>query len=425
MKSSTHDVIVVGGGAAGMMASIIAARRGARVLLLERNEFTGQKLRITGKGRCNLTNDCEPDVVIRNTPNGGKFLYSALNAFPPSETKAFFEKLGVPLKTERGARVFPRSDSAQDVVLALRRAMKIAGVEQRQARVSDITVSDGAVTGADAASRHYSAASVILCTGGASYPPTGSTGDGYEIARRLGHTIVEPKPSLVPLVEDGNTCSRMQGLSLKNVSVSVYDGGKKPIYTDFGELLFTHFGLSGPLTLSASAHMRDFACKKYTFVIDMKPALDEQKLDQRLLRDFEKYANRDFSNALDDLAPRLMIPVLVDLSGIPADQKVNSITREQRRALAALLKRFTISILGPRPLAEAIITSGGIERSEIYPKTMQSKLISGLYFAGEVIDVDAYTGGFNLQIAWSTAVCAGCSVCPELGGLLWKKEASR
>jgi len=425
MKSSTYDVIVVGGGAAGMMASIIAARRGARVLLLERNEFTGQKLRITGKGRCNITNDCEPDAVIRNTPTGGKFLHSALAAFPPSETKAFFEKLGVPLKTERGARVFPRSDSAMDVVDALRRAMKSAGVEQRHARVRNITVEDGAVSGADSASAHYSAASVILCTGGVSYPPTGSTGDGYEMARRLGHTIVDPKPSLVPLVEDGDICRRMQGLSLKNVSVSVFDGGKKPVYTDFGELLFTHYGLSGPLALSASSHMRDYSSKKYTFVIDMKPALDEKKLDQRLLRDFEKYSNRDFSNSLDDLAPRLMIPVLIDLSGIPADQKVNSITRDQRRALASLLKSFTVKILGPRPIAEAIITSGGVATGEINPKTMQSKLVPGLYFAGEIIDADAYTGGFNLQIAWSTAVCAGCSVCPELGGVLWKKEASQ
>ena len=416
MKDSTHDVIVVGGGAAGMMASITAARRGASVLLLERNEYTGQKLRITGKGRCNVTNDCGPDDVVKNTPNGGKFLYSAMNAFPPSRTVEFFESLGVPLKTERGARVFPVSDRAQDIVDALREAMNKAGVEQRRARVKAVTTENGVVSGVDTDSAHYRAGSVILCTGGASYPATGSTGDGYAIAQKLGHTVVEPKPSLVPLVEDGDICSRMCGLSLKNVTVSVYDGGKRPLFSEMGEMLFTHFGLSGPLTLSASAHMRDFAGRKYTFVIDLKPALDEKKLDQRILRDFEKYANRDFSNSLSDLAPKLMIPVLVELSGIPAEQKVNSVTREQRRELVSLFKNFKIGILGPRPISEAIITSGGVALGEINPKTMQSKLVPGLYFAGEIIDADAYTGGFNLQIAWSTAVCAGSSVCPELGG---------
>lgn len=423
MKSSTYDVIVVGGGAAGMMAAVTAACGGARVLLLERNEYTGKKLRLTGKGRCNVTNDCGPDAVIRNTPNGGKFLYSSLNAFPPSETIAFFEKLGVPLKTERGGRVFPESDRAQDIVDALRNALKSAGAEERRARVRAVTVENGAVNGVVTDSGQYHAASVVLCTGGVSYPATGSTGDGYRIAEQLGHTVVEPKPSLVPLVEDGDYCARMCGLSLKNVSVSVFDGGKKPVYTEMGELLFTHYGLSGPLTLSASAHMRDYTGKKFKFVIDLKPALDEKKLDQRILRDFEKYANRDFSNSLGDLAPRLMIPVLVERSGIPADQKVNSVTREQRKELVSLFKNFTVSILGPRPIEEAIITSGGISLNEINPKTMQSKLIRGLYFAGEIIDADAYTGGFNLQIAWSTAVCAGKSVSRELGGNVWKEEA--
>ncbi len=423
MKNSTYDVIVAGGGAAGMMAAVTAARRGARVLLLERNEYTGQKLRITGKGRCNVTNDCMPEAVIRNTPNGGKFLYSAVNAFPPSETISFFEDLGVALKTERGARVFPVSDKAQDIVDALRGALKSSGVKLCRARVSEVTVENGAVNGVTADSVHYDAASVILCTGGVSYPSTGSTGDGYRIAERLGHTINEPKPSLVPLVEDGGYCARMCGLSLKNVSIAVYDGGKKPVYTDMGEMLFTHFGLSGPLTLSASAHMREFSTKKYTVSIDLKPALDEKKLDQRILRDFEKYSNRVFSNSLSDLAPRLMIPVLIERSGIPADVKVNSVTKEQRRALVSLFKSFTISILGPRPIAEAIITSGGVALNEINPKTMQSKIIPGLYFAGEIIDADAYTGGFNLQIAWSTAVCAGKSVTPGYGGNEWKEEA--
>ena len=312
--------------------------------------------------------------------------------------------------------MFPVSDRAQDIVDALRSAMRKAGVEQRRARVSAVTVENGAVDGVDTDSMHYRAASVILCTGGVSYPATGSSGDGYKIAEKLGHTVIEPKPSLVPLVEDGDICSRMCGLSLKNVSVSVYDGGKKPLYSDMGEMLFTHFGLSGPLTLSASAHMRDFSGRKYTFVIDLKPALDEKKLDQRILRDFDKYSNRDFSNSLCDLAPRLMIPVLVDLSGIPADLKVNSVTKDQRRALVSLFKNFKVSILGPRPISEAIITSGGVALSEINPKTMQSKLVPGLYFAGEIIDADAYTGGFNLQIAWSTAVCAANCICRELGG---------
>jgi len=423
MKNSTYDVIVVGGGAAGMMASIVAARRGASVLLLEKNEFTGMKLRLTGKGRCNVTNDCQARDIIANTPNGGKFLHSVLNMFPPSETIAFFEKLGVPLKTERGGRVFPCSDKAQDIVEALRREMKRCGVVCAHDRAARITTEDDKVSGVIGVHGSYTGHAVILSTGGASYPPTGSTGDGYKIAQKLGHTITELLPSLVPLVEDGDVCSRMQGLSLKNVSISVSDGGKKPVYTGFGELLFTHYGLSGPLILSASAHMREFSKKNYTLTIDLKPALDEQKLDQRLLRDFEKYSNRDFSNALDDLAPRLMIPLLVELSGIPSDTKVNSITKEQRRRLRELLKCFSIKISGTRPLAEAIITSGGVALNEINPKTMQSKIVPGLYFAGEIIDADAYTGGYNLQIAWSTAVCAGSNVCPELGGILWKREA--
>lgn len=395
-----------------MLASAVAAERGLKVLLLEKNERLGIKLRITGKGRCNLTNDCSVREVLENIPSGGRFLNSALNGFSPFDVIKLFEKLGVPLKTERGNRVFPVSDSALDIVAALRRYGEANGVIVRHETAKAIRVKDGHVCAVMVSNDKIDCKTAVLCTGGVSYPLTGSTGDGYEIASELGHKIIPPKASLVPLNAAPEICSRMQGLSLKNVRLTVRDvtppnGSKKPVYEDFGEMLFTHFGVSGPLVLSASAHMRDFQNKKYEISIDLKPALDEKKLDARLLRDFELYANRDFSNALGDLANKTMIPVLVDLSGIPPETKVNSITRQQRSKLLNLFKNFCFEVQGPRPIDEAIITSGGVDVREINPKTMESKLVRGLYFAGEVIDADAYTGGFNLQIAWSTAYAAG------------------
>ena len=403
MKSSTYDVIVVGGGAAGMMASIIAARRGARVLLLERNEFTGQKLRITGKGRCNVTNDCEPDVVIRNTPTGGKFLHSALAAFPPSETKAFFEKLGVPLKTERGGRVFPVSDKASDIVDALVRYCgavtfrheKVLGI--RKEDEFEVKTSKGV----------YRFDRVIIATGGLSYPRTGSDGDGYGFAAAFGHRIIGTSPSLVPLICEEDLCPRCQGLTLKNVTLSALDTSKnKTVFSELGEMLFTDKGVSGPLVLSASAHMKDITPGKYALYIDLKPALDEQTLDRRILRDFSEQKNKNLINSLHDLLPSKLIAPFVELTGIDPDKKVNSVTVSDRRKILELLKKLPLTVVSAAPVAEAIITRGGVDTRQIDSKTMQSKLVPGLYFAGEVIDCDAYTGGFNLQIAFSTANAA-------------------
>ncbi len=406
-KKMIYDVIVIGGGAAGMLAAALSAEYGSSVALIEKNEFMGRKLRITGKGRCNLTNNSSVRQVIDNIPTGGKFLYGAISSFTPEDVMFMFqEEMGIPLKTERGGRVFPVSDKAQDIVDALYKRVRNAGVKIIKAAAKEILTNDGAVNGVKTDKGSFEGRSVILCTGGASYPLTGSDGSGYKIAAKLGHTVIEPRPSLVPLVEAGEDCSEMQGLSLRNVAVKVFDGGKKPIYEGFGELLFTHFGVSGPLALSASAHMRDFKNKKYIMQIDLKPALDEQTLDARILRDFEQLQNKDFANALGGLASRMMIPVLIKRSGIPPETKVHSITREQRKRLLELLKCFEIEIEGPRPIAEAIITSGGVDTKELNPKTMESKLVSGLYFAGEIIDADAYTGGYNLQIAWSTARAA-------------------
>lgn len=404
---SNYDIAVIGGGASGMLAAAVAAEKGARVLLIERNSTTGMKLRITGKGRCNLTNDCSVSDALDNLTKGDRFMQSTMNGFTPRNVMRLFESLGVPLKTERGARVFPQSDKASDIADALQRYMQKSGVTVMQARAAGIKTVDGRkVAGVLLPDSEISCSAVILATGGMSYPSTGSTGDGYVIARELGHTVTPLSPSLVPLTAGGETCSLMQGLTLKNVRLSVYDGGNKPVFEDFGELLFTHFGLSGPLALSASAHMRDIGRKNYYVLVDMKPALDEKKLDLRILRDFEKYSNRDFSNALGDLLPKSMIPVFVEMSGINSAVKVHSVTREQRRAMVALIKSMRFDIIGFRPVEEAIVTSGGVELKEINPKTMESKLIRGLYFAGEIIDADGYTGGFNLQIAWSTAYAA-------------------
>lgn len=402
------DVIVVGGGAAGLMAAGTAAARGRRTILFEKNEKLGRKLRITGKGRCNVTNHCSVEEAAAAAPRGGKFLYSALSAFPPSEAMAFFEGLGVPLKTERGRRVFPVSDRADDIADALARFALEAGVRVVREPVSAVLAEEGAVRGVRTPAGEYGASSVLLACGGASYPGTGSNGGGFRLAEALGHYIRPVSPSLVPLVERGSFCSRMMGLSLRNCGVKVTQlGKKKPVYEDFGELLFTHFGLSGPTVLSASAHMRPMEPGKYTVHIDLKPALDEQKLDARILRELEGNKNRFFANSLDELLPQKLIPIVIERSGIPPETRCHSVTREQRRALCALLKDFSIEIEGFRPIAEAIVTSGGVDLKEIDPRTMESKLVRGLYFAGEIMDCDAYTGGYNLQIAWATGRLAG------------------
>ncbi len=408
----SKKIVVIGGGAAGMMAAISAAERGAAVTLLEPNERLGKKLNITGKGRCNVTNNADIETLLANVPKNGKFLYSAFSRFDGRDAMAFFEQLGVPLKTERGGRVFPVSDRAFDISGALERRLKALRVEMVRDRARSVETADGAVTGVVGERGRYGADAVILATGGVSYPATGSTGEGHRMAAELGHTVTPLQGSLVPLREKGSRCAAMQGLSLRNVRLSVFENGKK-IYTDFGEMLFTHFGVSGPLVLSASAHMRRFDKKAYRLEIDLKPALEEPVLDKRLLSDLEKHANQDFQNALDDLLPRKMIPTVVEMSGIPPHQKVHDITREQRRELLTLLKHFPIEVAGLRPVTDAIVTSGGVKVNEIDPKTMASKLVKGLYFAGEIIDTDAYTGGFNLQIAWATGRAAGESAAQE------------
>lgn len=401
------DAVVVGGGAAGMMAALTAARRGRRVLLLEHEKFCGRKLRITGKGRCNVCNNCGLREFLQNVPGNPKFLYSALNRFTPADTMAFFEDLGVPLKTERGNRVFPKSGNAHDVANALEKALRREGVTLRFTEARRVLTENGRVSGVETAEGITPCEHVLLATGGVSYPLTGSTGDGHRMAAALGHTVTPLRPSLIPLESDDADCGELQGLSLKNVRLTALDSRGRALYTELGELMFTHFGVTGPLVLSASSHMRDFERETYRLELDLKPALDEDKLDERVLRDFEKFKNRDFRNALDELAPRSLIPVLLRRSGIPEETKVHSVTREQRRGLVRLFKHFAITVRGPRPIAEAIVTSGGVRVAEIDPRTMESKLLPGLFFAGELIDADAYTGGFNLQIAWSTGHLAG------------------
>ncbi len=414
MARPNGDVCVIGGGAAGMLAAGILAERGLRVTVIEKNDRTCIKLRITGKGRCNITNDCTVRDVIEAVPSNGRFLYGALTELSPADTKSLFIKLGIPLKTERGGRVFPASDRAEDVVSALRSFALRGGVTITRARASGLRTENGAVKAVETDKGEYKCSFALLATGGMSYPATGSTGDGYAIAAALGHNIIQPRPSLVPLCSPDGFCGEMQGLSLRNVTLKAFDGKEKLIYEELGELLFTHFGISGPLSLSVSAHMRDFNNDRYRVSIDLKPGLDEQKLNRRILRDFEKYSNRDFQNSLTEIANRKMIPVLIRRSGIAPDEKVHSITREQRHCLVRLFKDFRIDISGPRPIDEAIITSGGIDVREIDPKTMGSKKVHGLYFAGEIIDVDAYTGGFNLQIAWSTAYSAARHIWKEV-----------
>jgi len=405
------NVIIIGAGLAGLTAAGYCAGRGHSVLLFEKNDRPARKLMITGKGRCNLTNNCPPEQLIGAVPRNGKFLYSAFSKFTPRDTMALFESRGLALKTERGNRVFPVSDRAVDVVDALIDFARRSGAEIAKHSAEGLLIKDGQIRGVIADGEEFPCDAVMVATGGKSYPLTGSTGDGYRLAQSAGHTVIEPKPSLVPLNIHENFCYDLQGLSLRNAALRVVlsDSGKE-IYSDFGEMLFTHFGVSGPMILSASAHMRDMAPGKYKLVIDLKPALSEEQLDKRILRDFEQFQNRDFINVLPELLPRKLIPVIVRLSGIGAYTKVNAVTRAQRQMLVKLIKAFGLTVTGFRPIEEAIVTSGGVKVGEIDPKTMQSKLVSGLYFAGEVIDVDGYTGGFNLQIAFSTGYLAGSSI---------------
>lgn len=404
------DGIVVGGGPAGMFAAITAAKNGANVLLLERNDRLGKKLLITGKGRCNVTNHCSWQEVMQNIPRNGRFLFSALENFPPEEIESFFENAGCALKVERGNRVFPVSDKSQSVLDALKNELRKTHVTVKTARVRSLLIEDDRITGVQTDTENFYANWVILATGGLSYPTTGSTGDGYRMAEEVGHTVTALEGSLVPLCVEGSDCPDMQGLSLRNVAVRLLDGKGKVLYKDFGELLFTHFGLSGPMALSASAHLKGEGCQ---LIIDLKPALDEAKLNDRILRDLQMYQNRTMENALTDLLPRSMIPVVLRRAEIDSQLQANSLKKEQRRALVTLLKNFSFTISGKRPVEEAIITTGGIKVGEVNPKTMESKKLPGLYFAGEILDCDAYTGGFNLQIAWATAYAAAMGATCE------------
>lgn len=409
------SIVIVGGGASGLMAAITAAEKygkSACVTVAEKNERPARKVMITGKGRCNVTNNCNLEELINNTPRNARFLYSAFSAFSPNDTMEFFEKRGVPLKTERGNRVFPVSDKAVDIVDALVNSAKKAGVKCLNANVTEIIAENEEISGVKFSDgTEISAESVVIATGGVSYPVTGSTGDGFRFAETLGHTVTELNPSLVPIVCHEGFCSKLSGLSLKNVKLSVFEEGKKkPIFSEMGEMLFTHFGISGPLVLSASANIKNMGKKKHTAFIDLKPALTNEQLDARILRDFSELQNKDFINSLDKLLPKSLIPVIVSLSGIEPHTKVNSVPRESRRKLCELIKNFPLTLTGFRPVEEAIITRGGVSVKEINPATMESKIVKGLFFAGEVIDVDSLTGGFNLQIAFSTGFVAGSNI---------------
>lgn len=401
-----YDVIVVGAGAAGLMCAGTAAQRGRRVLVLEKNKKPGRKVMITGKGRCNVTNFCDTQDFLQAVRRNPRFLYSAMGSFSCYEVYGFFEELGVPLKVERGNRVFPESDHAADVVDALTNWVKESGAVIREGKVTGLLLEDGKVIGVECGGEKIYAQSVAVCTGGKSYPVTGSAGDGYDFARAAGHTVTRLSPSLIPIIIQEKYCADMMGLSLKNIVLTVKEKDKT-IFSSLGEMLFTHFGVSGPLVLSASSHMELNRINQYKITLDLKPALDKAKLDARLLRDFDANKNKDFINSLGALLPRKMIPVVVKLSGITPSTKIHEITREQRLAFVSLLKNFPLTPVGFRPIEEAIITSGGVEVGQIHPGTMESKLVKGLFFAGEVLDVDAYTGGYNLQIAWSTGHLAG------------------
>lgn len=392
-----------------MMAADAAAEQGASVTLIEQNSILGRKLLITGKGRCNVTNFCEEKELIANVVTNPKFLYSAFSSFNAYDAYAYFEECGVPLKIERGNRVFPESDRAADIRNAMEKRLRNKGIHRVEDRILSLKSNPLSIKGERG---DYSCDALIIATGGISYPATGSTGDGYRFAKMLGHRIIAPKPALVPLIEKGNICKEMAGLSLKNISLIIKNKNQKSIYEGFGEMLFTHEGLSGPLILSSSSYLKDedFPCKA---LIDLKPALDDQALDKRICRDFEAFINRDFSNALDKLLPKKLIPKIISMSGIPAGCKVHQITREQRRKLVDIIKAFPVTLSQKSGFHEAIITSGGVDIKEVDPRTMESKLISNVYFAGEVLDVDALTGGYNLQIAYSTGYLAGCHAAKE------------
>ena len=404
--SNTTRVAVIGGGAAGMMAAGTAVLYGAEVTIFESMKFLGKKLGITGKGRCNVTNNSEIHEFLENVPKNPRFLYTALNTLSPKDTMTHFESLGVALKTERGRRVFPLDDKAKTIVDAMR--SYCSGADIIYEKVKRVIKSGGGFT-VKTAEGEYFFDKVIIATGGKSYPLTGSDGSGYKLAMSLGHTVTALTPSLIPLESEDKICGELQGLSLKNIEIKILDKSGKILYTDFGEMMFTHFGVTGPVILSASSHLVGRDISELTLSIDLKPALDEKTLDQRLLTDFTKNANRDFINSLSELLPSKLIEPFVSLTGIDPHKKVNSVTKEERRKILELLRGFKISLSGVRPIEEAIITSGGIDVKEISPKTMESKLVGGLYFAGEIIDVDAYTGGYNLQIAFSTGALAGQS----------------
>ena len=400
------DCIVIGAGAAGMFAAIHSAANGYKTAIIEPNEKVGRKLAITGKGRCNVTNNCDSDTVMKNVPRNPRFLYSVLSMYSPADVMAFFENEGVPLKTERGNRVFPVSDKAYDIVDALFFRMKREGVAIIRAKAEDITVSEGFVTGVSTDKGDFFAPKVILATGGASYPVTGSTGDGYRMAEKLGHTITPLKPSLVPIETEEN-CGEMMGLSLKNAVLSVRDNSKnKVVFSELGEMIFTHFGVSGPLVLSASSRMDEITEGKYTLYVDLKPALSEEQLDSRVQRDFLERKNMQLDNALRKLLPEKIILPLLKKCGIDSEKQCNSVKREERLTLVKTIKAFSLTPTSYRPISEAIITDGGVSVKEINPKTMESKIVGGLYFAGEIIDVTGFTGGFNLQIAFSTGYAA-------------------
>ncbi len=403
------DVIVVGGGAAGCYAAITAARLGRDVLLLDGNDRLGHKLSITGKGRCNVTNACDMDTLMANIPRNSRFLYSAFSKCMPEDVMAFFEQEGVLLKIERGRRVFPQSDRAADIVHALLSAMQQAGVRIEHARVDALILQDGACIGVKSGERSFYAQSILLATGGASYPQTGSCGDGYRLAKMAGHSIVSPQPSLVPIVTVEEYPARMSGLSLKNVLLTVRRGNAI-CFCEQGEMLFTHFGVSGPLVLSASAMMDANNAAEYSLLIDMKPALSAEQLDCRILRDFDESPNRILANTLQKLLPMSMIPVVLELAALSPALRVNSVTKQQRQQLGTIVKALPLHCRCMRPITEAIITRGGVSVKEVSPKTMESKLCKGLFFAGELLDVDAYTGGYNLQIAFATGYAAGCMI---------------
>lgn len=402
-------IAVIGGGPAGMMAAFWAAKNGAQVTLIEQNKILGKKLLITGKGRCNVTNFSSEEELISQVIRNPKFLYSSFSAFNAYDAYAFFEEGGVPLKIERGNRVFPVSDRAADVRNAFLRSLAQVGVQIVTDKISKIEMNPFCLIGENGA---YSCDRIIMATGGCSYPLTGSTGDGYRFASAMGHKVIKPAPALVSLTELGNKCCEMAGLSLKNVQLSVFNCKGKKLYSDFGEMLFTHMGISGPLVLSVSSYLEsaDFPC---VAEIDLKPALNDEMLDKRLLRDFEEFANRDFRNSLEKILPKKIIQPIIEMSGIEPTLKVHQITREQRQCLVHAIKHFQVKIKQKGEFSEAIVTAGGVDVSQVNPRTMESKICPGLYFAGELLDVDALTGGYNLQIAYSTGMLAGVSAAME------------